>query len=55
MKIITWNAYSNKNKNLKKNLRLLIYQENPEILCIQEFPKENLAMLNSFNEFEFKL
>ena len=46
MKIITWNDYSNKNKNLKKNLRLLIYQENPEILFIQEFPKENLAMLN---------
>lgn len=54
MKIITWNAYRDKNKNLRTNLINLIEQENPDILCIQEFPKEQLDLFDNLN-YNFKI
>lgn len=54
MKVITWNAYRNKNKDLKNNLFRLIEQENPDILCIQEFPKNDLEIFENLN-YKFKI
>lgn len=50
MKIITWNLHI-KNKYQKDNLEVLIKEETPDIICLQEVSKENKKFLEKLKGY----